>query len=40
MELGARRICFSEIEDFLARGGRLVITFYPQTEAAYFSFQR
>ncbi len=29
---------FEEVEDFLARGGRLVITFFPQTEPQIFHF--
>jgi len=30
---------YQEVDDFLARGGRLVITFYPQTESELFNFQ-
>jgi hypothetical protein len=30
---------FQEVDDFLARGGRLVITFYPQTESELFNFE-
>ncbi len=30
---------FQEVEDFLARGGRLVITFFPQTEPGIFHFR-
>ena len=31
---------FGEVDDFLARGGRLVIAFYPQTESEWFDFDR